>query len=189
MATGAKARKFDDLRARGETDGLRDPAQALGRGFGGHFADRAATIADEENGGLMGPMAVIAGHEGVAGGEAVDQPLLDQKIQRPVDRDRRRTLARPGRKTVDHLIGAQRTASRAQLIEHPPTGGRQIDPMAMGAGRIMRAMRMIPVASALRRGGRGRAKRLHGTTISRICAGIDSGFEAPAPRDKGGASS
>ena len=176
MAAGAKARQFDDLRARGETNGSRDAAQAFGRGLRGHFADGAATVADQENGGLVGPMAVIAGHEGVAGGEAMHQPLLDQKIQGPIDRDRRRALAGSGRKAVDHLIGAQRTARRAQLIQHPPTGGREIDPMAMGAGRIMRAMRVIPVAGVLRRGGRGRAKRLHRAIIGCIRAGIDSGF-------------
>ena len=48
--------------------------------------------------------------------------------------------------------------------------------MAMGAGRIMGAMRMIPVAGALSGAGGGWAKRLHGDSIGRIRAGIDPGF-------------
>ena len=113
MAPGAQARKFDHLRARREADRLRNLTKALRRSLRGHFTHRPATIANKENRWFMHPMAMIAGHEGVARVDPVDQPILDQKIESPIDRDGRWTLARACGQTVDHLIGAERAAGGA----------------------------------------------------------------------------
>jgi len=55
-------------------------------------------------------VTVAAGEIGVARREPVDEAVFEQKIERTVDRNGRRTLAGRLRYPFDHLIGAERAA-------------------------------------------------------------------------------
>ena len=62
-------------------------------------------------------MVMRAGEEGVAAFDPVDEAVFHQKIERAIDRDRRRPRHRFG-EFVDHLIGPERTVARQQRLQH-----------------------------------------------------------------------
>ena len=99
-------------------------------------------------------MPVGAGKEGVARGETVDEAILDQKIHRPIHRDRRGALAGVVGENVDHLIRADGATGGAQFVKDALARGRQAHAVAtMRARGIVGAMGMIArrgVGSAMR---------------------------------------
>ena len=62
-------------------------------------------------------MIMRAGEERIAALDPVNEAVLHQKIQRAVDRDRRRARRRFG-EFVNHLVGAERTVAREQRLQH-----------------------------------------------------------------------
>lgn len=87
--------------------------ERVGRSLG-HLA---TGVADQEGDGLMGVVGVSAGEKGIAGGEPMDTPGLDQKVERPVDRDRRRAAACLGAQQVDQLVGPDWSYRAREKVE------------------------------------------------------------------------
>src|SRR4051812_33917759 len=98
----AGAGNLDDGELWQKAGGARRSIEALRDGASGNFADRAATIADQERHHRGGVMVVRTGEKGVAAFDAVDEAVFHQEIERAVDRDRRRPRHRFG-EFVDHL--------------------------------------------------------------------------------------
>ena len=65
------------------------------------------------------------------------QSVIDEKIQRAIDRDRRGPLAGAGCDQVDHLIGAERLTGGGQNIQNAPAARRQVG-VLFRAGMTMR---------------------------------------------------
>ena len=61
-------------------------------------------------------MIVHAGHKRIAACDAVDEAVVAQEIQRPVNRDRRRPGL--GAKPLDDLVGAERLMTCEQSFQH-----------------------------------------------------------------------
>ena len=59
----------------------------------GRFADRAAVFADQEHDRIAVGVMVHASDEGVAAFDAMHEAVVAQKIERTIDRDRRRPAA------------------------------------------------------------------------------------------------
>ena len=70
-------------------------------------------------------VSVLAGHEGIARGEPVHEAVLEQEIERPVDRDRGRPLAGVGGDLFDQFVGAERAPGAVESVEHPAAARRQ----------------------------------------------------------------
>lgn len=84
---------------------------------GGILVDAAAGLADQEGDDLVGAVAVQAGEIGVAGREAVDEALLDEEIERAIDRDRREAAPAGRRHPVREVIGAHGAMVGMQRLE------------------------------------------------------------------------
>ena len=88
--------------------------------FGGRtarsFADGAAAFANQEDYEIAGAMIVHAGDEGVAAFDAVNESIVAEKFECPINRDwcRTRLLLQP----IDNFIGAQRTVAGEQNFKH-----------------------------------------------------------------------
>src|SRR5450631_2057035 len=60
-----------------------------------------------------------AGHEGIAALDAMDEGVVAQELQRPINRDRRRPWPLRGQPLHD-LIGAERLMTAEQDVQHLP---------------------------------------------------------------------
>lgn len=65
-----------------------------------------------------------AGEKCVAALDAMNQPVVHQKIQRTIDRDRRRARHGLGQ-FVDHFIGTERPMTRQQRAKNLPADRRE----------------------------------------------------------------
>ncbi len=99
-------------------------------------------------------MTVAAGEKGIARCEFVDEAVFEQKIERPVDRNGRRSLAGRLRHPIDHLIGAERAALAGQNFENTPPSGRQA--YFVAAAERQRGGEGPPIARTLRVAGPGK---------------------------------
>src|SRR5690606_2127286 len=131
---------LDDGRARPEAELRRnadDQPVKLGRR---RLAGGAAFIAEQEERRLVAVVATITGDEGVARFDPVDEAVLDEEIQRPVDRDRRRAPAGPA-EPVDDVIGGGRDVALEQSRQNltPLVGESEA---AAGADRLGVAERL-----------------------------------------------
>ena len=114
-----------------------------------HLDHPAALAADQELRGMRVALAVgIDGTSRDAADECgqplhpMDQPLLQQEVERPIHRGRRRTaprLAQP----VQQVVGARRRCGVEDHAEHVPTQFRQVRP-------AMLADRLRPIEQRLR---------------------------------------
>ena len=156
---------LDHRRLWRETRGARGRFHRAGELFGSCLADRAALVAQQEHHRIAGIVTMDAGDERVAAFDAVDQSLLAQEIQRPVNRDRRRgdvVAFQP----VNDLVGAEGTMARQQRLEdvapdrRQPLRPRRAQRFRMRQG-IGRATVMIVVGS-----GKNRSFPGHGTSLS-----------------------
>ena len=78
-----------------------DALSASATAAAGRLADRAAAFADQEHDEIVAGVIVHAGDEGVAALDAVHETVVAQKIERAIDRDRRRArVAAPGRSMI-----------------------------------------------------------------------------------------
>src|SRR5450756_87774 len=111
LAVRANAGDFDHGQLWCKARRARGGAEALRHRGGGNLADRPAGVADQERHRGCGVVIVGAGEIGVAALDAVDEAVLDQEIERAVDRDRRRPRHRFG-EFLDHFIGPERTVAR-----------------------------------------------------------------------------
>ena len=110
------------------------------------FADRAATLAQQEHDAVAGLVMMQAGDERVAAGDAVHEAMLEQKVERAVDRNRRRARPDLG-KPVHDLVGAERAVAGRQRVEHLAADRRQ-------------AQAALARIAPRRRQGRGLAARM-----------------------------
>src|SRR6266404_2110667 len=117
LTVGAGACDLDDGEFWRESGRARRRVEALRHGGRGNFANGTAMIADQERHHRGFVMIMRAGEEGVAALDSVNEAVLHQKIERAVDRDRRRPRHRLG-EFVDHLIGAERAVARQQRLQH-----------------------------------------------------------------------
>ena len=79
--------------------------------------------------------------------------VLEQEIQRPIDRDRGRALAGFRRDAVDQLIGAERAAVAGENFEDAPPPRRQRDAL-VAAQRQRRLERLRLAPCCMRAAGR-----------------------------------
>src|SRR5947208_13565473 len=87
--------------------------QRLADRRGGRLAHRPAALADQERDRRIRPMVADACQERVAALDAMDEAVLAQELERPIDRDWRRTRARV-RRLVHDLVGAERLVARGE---------------------------------------------------------------------------
>ena len=90
-AMRANAGDFDHWTFRRKARRATGAFQCLRDGATGRFADGAAAFADQEHDRIAAGVIVHAGDERVAAFDAMDQAVVPQKIERAIDRDRRRT--------------------------------------------------------------------------------------------------
>ena len=104
-------------------------------------------------------MVMRAGEEGIAALDPVDEAVLHQKIERAVDRDRRRPRHRFG-EFVDHLIGAERAVARQQRLQHlTPDRGEFLRPPRAD---LLRMRHRFRGAAAVIVVGRGKCRLCQG---------------------------
>lgn len=133
----ANAGNFDQWAPRRKTRRPRGRFERLGCASAGRLADCAALLADEEHHELVVTVIMRACHECIAALDAMDQAVLAQKIERAVDRDRRRpvdTRHAVPRQMLDDLVGAKWFMAGEQRLEYLTTDRRQ----ALSAGGAMR---------------------------------------------------
>ena len=70
----------------------------FGHRLRGRFADLAAALADQEHHEIVGCVPMHAGDEGIAAFDAMRESVLDQEIERAIDRDRRMPRTVPARR-------------------------------------------------------------------------------------------
>jgi len=88
--------------------------------------DRLAFIADQELA-LMRFGGVEATDEGAERLEPVNEVVFEQKIERPVDR-RRRRVGLLGLELIEQIVGLDRPVGFEHQLEHPPPRRRQTQP-------------------------------------------------------------
>ena len=115
-AMRANAGDFDQRTAWRKAGRARRGFQRLGSSASRRFADSATTFANQENDKIAGAMIVHARDEGVAAFDAVNEIVVAQKIERSINRDRRRT--RLLLQAVNDFIGAKRAMAAQQNFKH-----------------------------------------------------------------------
>src|SRR5437660_9527305 len=111
---------LDHRAFRDEACAFRRSVQALGDRARRRLTDRTAALADEKHHRRIGGVIVDAGEEGVAALDPVHEALDGEKIQRAVNRDRRRSG--PARcDEIDDLVGAERLVARGEDLEYMAT--------------------------------------------------------------------
>ena len=161
LAMRANAGDFDDRHLWREAGRARGGGEALCDRCGRDFADQAAALADQEghHRGLV--MIMRTGKKGVAAFDAVDEAVFHQKIERAIDRDRRRPRFRL-RQFLDHLIGTERPVAGQQGFQHV-TADRREFLRALGADPLGMAQSVRRAAAVIVTGGRkGRFGEPHG---------------------------
>lgn len=122
-----------------------------GRGI---LVDPAAGFADQEGDDLVRAMAVQAGDIGILRREPVDEALLDQEIERPVDRDRREAAPAGRRDAVGEIIGPDRAVVGMERLQRlPPDRGQAQAPLAtdaFGPGEGLRGVAAMVLGMAAR---------------------------------------
>ncbi len=98
------------------------------------FDDVAAGFADEKGDRRLARVAMAAGEIGVAGGEAMDEAVFEQKIQRAIDRDWGRALPGDLGDPVDEVIGAERAPLARENFENAAPARSQRDPFLAAGG-------------------------------------------------------
>jgi len=88
----------------------------------GDFAHLAAGLANEESHTGRAIMTMTAGKIGIAGRQPMDEPILLQEVERPINGHGGWPLAGGFRHQIDHLIGAQGSAGGAELVQHQLAG-------------------------------------------------------------------
>lgn len=131
----AAADDLDDLVRGLEVPAVRHAPDRLAHCGRGILVDAAADFADQEGDRLIGAMAMRAGDEGVARAQAVDEALLDQKVERPVDRDRREAPPARRRDPVGEIIGPDRLVIAIERLQRLAPDRRQPQ-AALAAGRL-----------------------------------------------------
>ncbi len=126
----AKAGDFDHGRLRHEAGSPRRVLDRIGNGFGRGFAHRAALLAYQEHDWRHAFMIVHAGNECVSALDSMHEILLAQKIECPINGDRRRPRASQGQ-SINQFIGAERVMTSQQSLEHPAANWRE--PLLSGA--------------------------------------------------------
>lgn len=177
----ATAGDFHHQRPRREFGLLRKRAQHPAYFRRRRLDNFAAHFADQKNDRLLGGVAVAAGKIGVARREPVDEAVFEQEIERPVDGNRRRALAGRLGDSIDHLIGAKRTAFAGKKLENPPPPRGQADPVLAAKGE--RGIDRARPSLILRFAGPGIAvclpKNCHGRILSQLRGERD--LSAPWP--------
>ncbi|CAD5279710.1 hypothetical protein BOS5A_210300 [Bosea sp. EC-HK365B] len=118
----------------------------------GVLVDASADLADQERHRLIGAMAVRAGDEGVARTQTVHETLLNQEVERPIDRDRREATSTRRRDPVRQIIGADRFVVGIERLQRLAPDRRQaqaalaadlLGPRQSGGGVARMIVRML----------------------------------------------
>lgn len=98
-----------------------------------------------------------AANEGIAGGNTVNQPLLQQEVQRTVDRGRCR-LVPFRRQAIKEVIGPQRLMTAPDQLQYAPAQGCQAGTAfrTQPVGKGQRVMDAMAVIMGMESGGHGR---------------------------------
>ena len=98
-----------------------------------------ATAADQKLT-LVTVLRTGATDEGVQGRNPVHQPLLQEKVQRAVDRWRRRSSAILPRQGIENVVGAERLVAGPDQLQHPlaQRGEAHTGPLAQLLGGLQR---------------------------------------------------
>src|SRR5215510_12598599 len=115
-------------------------------------------------------MLADAGQEGIAAFDAVDQPVLDQEIERAIDRDRRRPRPLAGHALHD-LVGAERAVAFGQRLQHLAAERRE--PLAAGGAQRLGMRHGLGAAAAMVVIGRRKDSR-HGVGFTELGAAFQS---------------
>ncbi len=102
---------------------------------------------------------MAAADEGIHALDAVDQPVLDQKIERPVDGGRRRAQILVAQ-FVEQRIGADRLVTRPHQLEHAPAQRREAE-ILLGAHLLGRGEGILHAVPVIMAGGGGFRRFLH----------------------------
>ena len=139
-ARRATARDFNNLRAWREILRARQFCHVMRERVRCALGHLAAGVANQEGNGLVCVMAVPAGEERVAAFDAMNEAVLHEEIQRPIDRDRRGPATGLIGQQVDQLVSADRPVRAGERVQHTLPSRRH----AAGFGRmVVRAMRRI----------------------------------------------
>lgn len=128
---------FDDRAPRRESGRARGRLERVRGAPSGRFADRAALLADQKDDELVVAVIMRTSEEGVATFDTMNNAVLAQKVERPINRDRRRpALSRRTmlRQMLDDFISAKRLVTAEQGFEHSTADRRQ----SLGASRTLR---------------------------------------------------
>src|SRR5690349_7413125 len=112
----AQAVDFQRLRLRPEAEGARLRFDQFGHARIADFLGAGAVVADQEWY-LVRLGRVVAGNVGVDGFELVDEALLEQEIERAIDR-RRRRIAVALAQVVEQVIRLDRLARRRDQFQY-----------------------------------------------------------------------
>lgn len=112
LAFGATPPQFDHRVADLEASFARADLKALEHRGIEQFLDCTAIAANGEDGGGVTVLRISAGDVSVDGFEAVDEALLDEPVERPVDGGRSRNAVRPNR--IEDLVRGHRGACSVQ---------------------------------------------------------------------------
>ena len=85
----------------------------------------------------MGALGIAAADIGIEGFDAMDQAGIEQELERPVHRGRRRPAA-PGAEPVEDVVGADRTVTPPHHLEHPAAQRGQPRPALLAHHRRRR---------------------------------------------------
>lgn len=121
---------FNNLSLRGKARFSAQRGNFPMQGLRCRFGHGAAGFADQEDDRLKMGVAMTAGEKSVPRGEPVNQAILQQKIERAVNRDRRGMFPGRGGDPFDQIIGAERPPFLRQDFEHAPAPRRQLRALA-----------------------------------------------------------
>jgi hypothetical protein len=111
-----RAFRRETRRAAGGFKSFRDSAAR-------RLADGAAALADQEHDRVTVGVMMHTSHECIATLNTMDQTVIAQEFECPVNRDRRRTT--PIRQPFHDFVGAERSVTRKQRFKHMTTHRRQ----------------------------------------------------------------
>ena len=151
-AIGADAGDFEGHFAGGEAAPRRAGGNRLAEIGRLHFLGVAAVGADQEEA-AVGLAGMVAADKGIHALDTVDQAVLDQEVERPVDRRRRRAEFLAAQ-AVEQGVGADRLVPGPDQFENPPPQRRKAQ--AFGGAQLLRRGKRIldavPVVVGMARG-------------------------------------
>ena len=146
-AVRADAGDLDHRSLGREAGGARGGLELVGDRGRRRLADLAALVAQQEHDKILAAVMADTGDEGVSAFDPVHEPVVAKKIQRAIDRDRRRPRSAARSAALDDLVGAKRLVAFEQNLQHPAADRRQ--PLRTLRAMAFRVMKRIGRAAAV----------------------------------------